>query len=73
MSERIDDGEPAFPVALPGMGDDGSHGMTLRVYLAAQILPAIIALKSDARIKGEVADAFLYADAMIEASKPPRE
>lgn len=34
MSER--DGGPAFPVSIPGCGDNGWHGMTLRDWFAGQ-------------------------------------
>jgi hypothetical protein len=32
--------DPAFPVSVPGCGDNGWHGMSLRDYFAAQFLPA---------------------------------
>lgn len=33
--EQIKDGGPAFPVSLPGWGDNGASGMTLRDYFIA--------------------------------------
>jgi len=35
-------GGPAFPVSIPGAGDNGVHGMSLRDYFAAQAVPALI-------------------------------
>ena len=32
--ETINDGGPAFPISLPGFGDNGAHGMSLRDYMA---------------------------------------
>lgn len=39
-------GGPAFPVSIPGSGDNGWQGMTLRDYFAAQ---AVIGLPGDAK------------------------
>jgi hypothetical protein len=33
-----DDGGPAFPISIPGCGDNGQGGMSLRDYFAAQSL-----------------------------------
>lgn len=35
-------GGPAFPVSIPGCGDNGWQGMTLRDYFAGQSLPAVL-------------------------------
>lgn len=35
-------GGPAFPVSIPGCGDNGWHGMTLRDWFAGMALAAII-------------------------------
>lgn len=75
-------GGPAFPVSIPGCGDNGWHGMTLRDYFAGQMLAAAYAdapgLK-DYELKFMFGDAsglrretiaaalaYRYADAMIE-------
>ena len=70
MSNEINDGGPAFPVSLPGWGDNGASGMTLRDYFAAKALPAITAGgttgwagKSDATTLAE--RAYAIADAML--------
>lgn len=34
---------PAFPVSIPGAGDNGWHGMSLRDWFAAQAVGAITA------------------------------
>lgn len=34
----IDDGGVAFPVSIPGCGDNGWQGMSLRDYFAAQCI-----------------------------------
>lgn len=61
-------GGPAFPVSLPGIGDNGWQGMTLRDWFAGQALPQVLAMDtrgSDltpfdlARVAYEVADAML--------------
>jgi len=54
----INEGGDAFPGA-------GPSGMTLRVYLAAQFLPAIIAKDNQIQATAEVEDAIWYADEMI--------
>jgi hypothetical protein len=35
------DGGPAYPISLPGWGDNGRGGMTLRDHFAAQVLPVL--------------------------------
>lgn len=61
-------GGPAFPVSIPGAGDNGWHGMTLRDWFAGQALSAFakkIESPSDARIYAETA--YYIADAMLKA------
>lgn len=36
------DGGPAFPISIPGMGDNGAGGMSLRDWFAGQALVAFI-------------------------------
>lgn len=58
-------GGPAFPVSLPGVGDNGWHGMTLRDWFAGQALvglaPQSAAVDSTARYAYRLADAMLAA------------
>jgi hypothetical protein len=48
MSNKINDGGPAFPVPSVGTGDPrdgmtrGSDGMSVRTWLAGQALPSIL-------------------------------
>ena len=37
MNNEINSGGPAFPISLPGYGDNGASGMTLRDYFAAHL------------------------------------
>lgn len=37
--KTIDDGGVAFPVSIPGCGDNGWQGMSLRDYFAAKCIP----------------------------------
>lgn len=72
MTDEINtQGGPAFPVSIPGYGDNGWHGMTLRDWFAGQALATIISLT-----QGEhgcwdpvavAAGAYAVADAMVEA------
>ena len=41
------DGGPAFPVSIPGCGDNGQSGMTLRDYFASQVMEQMINLSID--------------------------
>ena len=63
MSEKINDGGPAFPVV------DMSIGMSLRDYFAAKALPSIMAhpayREHTPEEKAKVA--YMYADCMLEA------
>lgn len=76
MTKEIDTGGPAFPViAENGLGHV-SDGMSLRDYLAAKamqaILTALIAKADENHLikRSQLAkDAYLFADAMIEEGK----
>jgi hypothetical protein len=72
------EGGPAFPISIPGCGDNGCWGMSLRDYFAAKAMQAIyggegarIVADRDKRYDetnwGEVvaANAYEMADAMI--------
>jgi hypothetical protein len=72
-------GGPAFPVSIPGVGDNGWQGMTLRDWFAGKALPSVIAAILDGKHNLEsgddpataiAADAYSIADAMLaERSK----
>jgi len=59
---------PAFPVSLPGCGDNGWHGMSLRDYMATSILAALI-VADGAQYFSRKADhaqlAYAQADVML--------
>lgn len=67
MSRR-DDGGTAFPVSIPGCGDNGQQGMSLRDWFAGQALAglctALISHTRDER-EGIVERAYAMADAML--------
>lgn len=63
MSNKIETGGPAFPIQ-GGWGLD-STGLTLRDYLAAKAMQALIAKNGACH----PADAYQVADAMLEARK----
>ena len=75
MSDRINDGGPAFPmrhsVFPSGNIEYGSPGMSLRDYLAAAALTGLLA--NPGRRGGAdsyARDAYDQSDAMLAASKP---
>lgn len=66
-------GGPAFPVSLPGWGDNGADGMSLRDYIAIHALTAIMYRDGIAAAKyAEEMDpidakrAYRIADAMLK-------
>lgn len=80
MSNKINNGGPAFPAVFSGKGKilpEEHSGMTLRDYFAAKAMQAIIAkfppvrTDKDPDIESdliEIADgAYVYADAMLAA------
>lgn len=70
MSEK-ETGGPSYPVSLPGWGDNGASGMTLRDYFAGQVAPyfAKIAMDTKSDIKHAAGASYEFADAMLEARK----
>lgn len=66
-------GGPAFPVSIPGFGDNGWQGMTIRDWFAGQALGSCPPFSETGEI-GSASDAarFAYevADAMLAARKP---
>jgi hypothetical protein len=81
MSNRIDDGGPAFPYqTTPLQNGDiecGTYGMSLRDYFAAAALQGWLASFGDSAVhpvlndthRSVARDAYAMADAMIKASK----
>ena len=75
MSEKIEDGGPAFPQpnqAHPGNSNPGDGpGMTLRDYFAAKAMQALINPIGEAfdRLTEVPEYAYQIADAMIRARK----
>lgn len=75
MSEAFDlPGGPAFPISIPGVGDNGCPGMSLRDWFAGQALVACIQKcvpqECDTGENMEqmfARKAFLVADAMLAA------
>ena len=65
MSEKINDGGPAFPLSGPLTTSD-NLGMTLRDYFAAKAMQSLVALdRTAATMTAE--DAYAMADAMLAA------
>jgi hypothetical protein len=68
----IDDGGPAFPVSIPGVGDNGAPGMSLRDWFAGL---AIVRKLPTSATKDEALErcaqaAYRMADAMLKARQP---
>lgn len=71
-----ENGGPAFPISIPGCGDNGLGGMTLRDWFAGQALAGMNASITNAtswpcgdgpRIMA--VNAYAQADAMLAARK----
>jgi hypothetical protein len=64
-------GGPAFPISIPGIGDNGAPGMSLRDYFAAKALQGFTAGSFWAEVNNDEAAkaAYAVADAMLEARK----
>jgi len=67
----IKDGGLAFPVSLPGWGDNGSGGMSLRDYFAAKAMQAFLSTYPKGVVTSPLedvaADAYEVANAMLKA------
>lgn len=70
MSE-IKDGGPAFPISIPGVGDNGYGGMSLRDWFAGRALEGFMAGAWGDDTKnspaGLAAFAYRVADALLKA------
>ncbi|WP_035829781.1 hypothetical protein [Kaistia adipata] len=69
MSQRIEDGGPVHPIPY---GHDRNSGITLRDYLAAQVVGAVIAsfdkhMPNAASIENFAVHSYRIADAMLSA------
>ena len=69
MSEKIDDGGPAFPVSLELYLGASLSGMTLRDWFAGQALAGMLANGGAVSWEGDATNAYTVADAMLEARK----
>lgn len=65
MSREIKTGGSAFPLPMGSETTQGSEGMTLRDYFAAQAMSSLIA--EEWAPKDCARQAYEFADAMIEA------
>lgn len=68
-------GGPAFPISIPGCGDNGCAGMSLRDWFAAQAIQRMISLCED-RDGGwdpvaVASGCYAIADAMLDYRKLP--
>ncbi|EXL06240.1 hypothetical protein BG46_15870 [Brucella anthropi] len=73
---KIETGGPAFPVSIPGWGDNGASGMTLRDYFAIHASrEELTRFRVDKNGNGlsEVEARYAYADAMIRARGGDRD
>lgn len=64
------EGGPAFPVSIPGVGDNGWQGMTLRDWFAGQAMSSLTSRWGKATIpeSNEIARfSYAMADAMLKA------
>lgn len=66
---------PAFPVSVPGCGDNGWHGMSLRDWFAGQVMSHMISLTEDAHGGWDpvavAVGCYALADAMIAERAAP--
>ena len=70
-------GGPAFPISIPGFGDNGCEGMSLRDWFAGMAIATMIG-KSENHYGGwdpatVAAGCYIVADAMLEAREPSRD
>lgn len=62
-----DTGIPAFPINIPGWGDNGYCGMWLRDYFASKAMQGILAFRTYDNVDNVARDAYEVADAMMKA------
>ena len=68
MSNKINDGGQAFPIAYPESHSIKISGMSLRDWFAGQALAGLVfILRPDSGIKSDAATAYRFADAMLAA------
>jgi hypothetical protein len=60
-------GGPAFPVSIPGAGDNGAHGMSLRDWFAGMAVSGVLVGARNATILAQ--EAYKLADAMLAERK----
>lgn len=80
---KIETGGPAFPISIPGCGDNGAGGMTLRDYFATEVSPSLLKWMLEVSAAGKItADevgqkaaeaSYGFADAMIRARGGDRD
>lgn len=63
-------GGPAFPISIPGFGDNGCAGMSLRDWFAGQAM-AVLSMCDVDDPKLAAQRSYAMADAMIEAKHSP--
>lgn len=70
MTNPKETGGPAFPVSLPGMGDNGCDGMTLRDWFAGRAIALMMSRCQDQdggwHPATVAAACYALADAMLE-------
>ena len=67
-------GGPAFPISIPGVGDNGGWGMSLRDWFAGQAMQAMIHNRTDYKElthddQAIAQDCYELADEMLKARK----
>jgi hypothetical protein len=67
MSDKPDDGGPAFPAMHFDLAE-GEHGLSIRDYFAAKAMQALIAGGLGSHSSDNISiDAYFMADAMLKA------
>lgn len=72
-------GGPAFPISIPGYGDNGASGMSLRDWFAGMALASVYGHALSARLMAPdsvARGAYDVADSMLrvrEAADPEKE
>lgn len=59
-------GRPGFPISIPGLGDKGAEGISLRDWFAGQAMPGVFDTVSVVASWAEISEAaYRMADAML--------